>query len=91
MLPLTCFSTTFAVLGLKLLFGNTPVTFGSVLLLACISGAVTSAWSGGVDSWVETNVVSFVNTTLKEGALWGEDNAGILRPVFSQMLRWGGF
>lgn len=42
----TCFSGAFALLGLKLLFGQKPVTLGSVVLLACVSGAMASAWSG---------------------------------------------
>jgi len=82
----TCFSTTFALLGLKLLFGSKPVTFGSVLLLACISGAVASAWEGGTGAWVEVNVATFLNSTLKEGSVFGGAHAeGILRSIFSRM------
>lgn len=40
---------------------------GSVLLLACISGAVASAWVGGTGAWVEVNVMSVLNATLAGG------------------------
>ena len=59
-----CFSTCFAMLGLKLLFGTKNVTIGSVVLLSCICGAVASAWTGGGGAWVEVNVASFLNNTL---------------------------
>ena len=48
------FSTCFALLGLKLLFGNKQVTIGSVVLLGAVSGAVASVWTGGGNTWVDT-------------------------------------
>ena len=41
------FSACFAMLGLKLLFGNKAVTMGSVVLLGAVSAAMASAWTGG--------------------------------------------
>lgn len=63
------FSTAFALLGLKLLFGDKPVTMGSVVLLACISAAVGSVWTGGASEWVETNVASALNGSAVSGLL----------------------
>ena len=73
----TCFSTTFAVLGLKLLFGAREVTIGSVVLLACVSGAIASVWVGGTGE----GVAAFVNTTVKGGV------AGVLGPFENVVLR----
>ena len=70
------FSTCFAVLGLKLLFGNNQVTIGSVLLLGAISGAIASAWTGGGAAWVELNIGSVLNSTLV-----AMDNVGVVRKV----------
>ena len=58
------FSTCFAVLGLKLLFGSKQVTIGSVVLLGAISGTIASAWTGGGAEWVELNIGSVVNSTM---------------------------
>lgn len=67
----TVFSTTFALLGLKLLFGTNNVSFGSVLLLTCISAAVSSAWVGGSGKWMEDHAISLINATLAEGSVLG--------------------
>ena len=83
-----CFSTCFALLGLKLLFGHKQVTMGSVVLLGCISGAVASAWSGGGGAWVEVNVASFLNQTLRPSMFGygrGEVAEGMLRSLMCQM------
>lgn len=85
-----CFSTCFALLGLKLLFGQKPVTMGSVVLLASISGAVASAWTGGGGAWVEVNVASFLNQTLfpgygNAGFAQGDMAQGMLRSLMCQM------
>ena len=76
-----CFSATFALLGLKLLFGQKQVTIGSVLLLAAISAAVAQAWVGGGGAWIEVSVMNFVNRTLHEGSSWlgGEHGDTLLR------------
>lgn len=75
-----CFSATFALLGLKLLFGSKQVTIGSVVLLAAISAAVAQAWVGGTGAWVEVSVMNFVNQTLHSGSwLGGEFGDSLLR------------
>lgn len=77
-----CFSTCFALLGLKLLFGSKDVTIGSVLLLACISGAVSSAWTGGGGAWVEVNVAHLFNSLPNAGGFTGGAAAlGMLRTL----------
>lgn len=78
------FCTCFALLGLRLLFGDKPVTMGSVVLLACVSAAVGSAWTGGGGEWVEVSLGSFFNTsTLHEVS----DSAaeGMLRAFLGQL------
>jgi len=83
-----CFSTCFALLGLKLLFGQKQVTMGSVVLLSCISGAVSSAWTGGGGAWVEINVASFLNQTLQPsyfGFEKGDMAQGMLRSLMCQV------
>lgn len=56
-----CFCTVFTILGLKVLFGSKPVTLGSVLLLACMSSAASTAWVGGTGGWVEGHVTKALN------------------------------
>ena len=51
-----CFCAVFTLLGLKVLFGSKPVTLGSVLLLACMSSAASTAWVGGTGGWVESRM-----------------------------------
>ena len=83
------FSTCFALLGLKLLFGNKQVTMGSVLLLGCISAAVSSAWTGGGSAWVEVNVANVLNASLhNRGGLFGlgpEPAQGMLRTLMCRL------
>lgn len=59
----SCFCTCFSLLGLKLLFGSKPVTLGSVLLLACVSGSVATAWVGGTGSMIEQSVAKLANAS----------------------------
>ena len=84
---MTCFSGTFALLGLKLLFGNKPVTIGSVILLGAVSAAVASAWVGGTGAWVEVGVMNFVNKTLAEGLWLGREHEDSLLRRFARGLR----
>ena len=80
------FSATFAVLGLKLLFGQKQVTMGSVVLLGCISVAVASAWVGGTGAWIEVNVASFVNQTMRHsGFPTGDMAQGLMRNMLCTM------
>lgn len=58
-----CFCAVFTLLGLKVLFGSKPVTLGSVLLLACMSGAAGTAWVVGTGGWVEGRVAELANRT----------------------------
>lgn len=64
----TVFSTVFAVLGLKLLFGNHTVSIGSVVLLTYVSAAAASAWTGGAGEWLGSRFASFANATLASNA-----------------------
>ena len=83
-----CFSTCFALLGLKLLFGTKNVSIGSVVLLSCICAAVASAWTGGGGAWVEVNVASFLNNTLfPMGSGFPQSGMaqGMLRTLMCQM------
>ena len=78
---MTPFSTCFALLGLKLLFGNHTVTMGSVVLLACISAAVGSAWTGQVGPWMQAYVGPAFNATFHSSAprLFGLDQTTLWR------------
>jgi hypothetical protein len=58
-----CFCAVFTLLGLKVLFGSKPVTLGSVMLLACMSSAASTAWVGGTGGWLEGRVAELVNRT----------------------------
>ena len=82
-----CFSATFALLGLKLLFGSKSVTIGSVVLLAAISAAVAQAWVGGTGAWVEVSVMNFVNQTLHSGSWLGGSFGDTLLRKFAHGLK----
>ena len=83
------FSTCFALLGLKLLFGSKQVTMGSVVLLGAISGAIASAWTGGGGAWVEVNVASVLNASLNNnnGGMFGLGGQaqGLMRTLLCQL------
>ena len=57
------FSTCFSLLGLKLLFGSKAVTMGSVVLLAAVSTAMASAWTGGGAAMFEEIVTTQHNAS----------------------------
>jgi hypothetical protein len=80
------FTTAFALLGLKLLFGQKQVTIGSVILLACISAATAQAWTGGGGAWVEVNVAHFLNQTLQPGGVYGFPGAGAAQGMLRTLL-----
>jgi hypothetical protein len=61
------FSACFALLGFKMLFGEKSVTIGSVVLLACVSAAVGSAWTGGGGALAGSHLEHWFNTTLAAG------------------------
>ena len=84
---ISCFSATFALLGLKLLFGSKPVTIGSVVLLAAISAAVAQAWVGGTGAWVEVSVMNVVNRTLLGGSWLSGDTGDALLRKFMHGLK----
>ena len=83
------FSTCFAVLGLKLLFGQKQVTMGSVVLLGAISAAIASAWTGGGGAWIEINVADVLNSSLRDNAAMlgaaGQQSQGLLYSLMCKL------
>ena len=65
---MTSFSTCFAVLGLKLLFGSKQVTIGTVVLLGAVSAAMASAWTGGGAAWLNQQLGSALNASMIDTA-----------------------
>lgn len=57
----TCFTLTFTLLGLKLLFGEKAVTVGSSVLLACVSASVATAWVEGTGAVGESGIAVMLN------------------------------
>lgn len=65
----TVFSLILCVLGLRMLFGNKPVTTGSVVLLCTVSASAASAWTGGTGEWMKLCISDVIGNRITTGGV----------------------